>query len=131
MASIFAKIINGEIQSYKVYEDENFLAFLDIRPMVKGHTLVIPKKEVDYLFDMNPEEYTSLLLAAQKVAKGIKKSVPCTKVGMTVIGLEVPHAHVHLMPINNVADMSFKNPVVEMTQSQMNQLAQLINKNIE
>ena len=99
--------------------------------MVKGHTLVIPKKEVDYLFDMNPEEYTSLLLAAQKVAKGIKKSVPCTKVGMTVIGLEVPHAHVHLMPINNVADMSFKNPVVEMTQSEMNQLAQLINKNIE
>jgi len=131
MASIFAKIINGEIQSYKVYEDENFLAFLDIRPMVKGHTLVIPKKEVDYLFDMNPEEYTSLLLAAQKVAKGIKKSVPCTKVGMTVIGLEVPHAHVHLMPINNVGDMSFKNPVVEMTQSEMNQLAQLINKNIE
>jgi histidine triad (HIT) family protein len=131
MASIFAKIINGEIPSHKVYEDENFLAFLDIRPMVKGHTLVIPKKEVDYLFDMNPEEYTSLLLAAQKVAKGIKKSVPCTKVGMTVIGLEVPHAHVHLMPINNVGDMSFKNPVVEMTQSEMNQLAQLINKNIE
>ena len=131
MSSIFAKIINGEIPSHKVYEDENFLAFLDIRPMVKGHTLVIPKKEVDYLFDMNPEEYTSLLLAAQKVAKGIKKSVPCTKVGMTVIGLEVPHAHVHLMPINNVADMSFKNPVVEMTQSEMNQLAQLINKNVE
>ncbi|MFZ1357289.1 MAG: HIT family protein [Saprospiraceae bacterium] len=131
MSSIFAKIINGEIPSHKVYEDDNFLAFLDIRPMVKGHTLVIPKKEVDYLFDMNPEEYTSLLLAAQKVAKGIKKSVPCTKVGMTVIGLEVPHAHVHLMPINNVADMSFKNPVVEMTQSEMNQLAQLINKNIE
>ncbi|MBK8748062.1 MAG: HIT family protein [Saprospiraceae bacterium] len=131
MSSIFAKIINGEIPSHKVYEDENFLAFLDIRPMVKGHTLVIPKKEVDYLFDMNPEEYTSLLLAAQKVAKGIKKSVPCTKVGMTVIGLEVPHAHVHLMPINNVGDMSFKNPVVEMTQSEMNQLAQLINKNIE
>ena len=131
MSSIFAKIINGEIPSHKVYEDENFLAFLDIRPMVKGHTLVIPKKEVDYLFDMNPEEYTSLLLAAQKVAKGIKKSVPCTKVGMTVIGLEVPHAHVHLMPINNVADMSFKNPVIEMTQSEMNQLAQLINKNIE
>ena len=131
MSSIFAKIINGEIPSHKVYVDENFLAFLDIRPMVKGHTLVIPKKEVDYLFDMNPEEYTSLLLAAQKVAKGIKKSVPCTKVGMTVIGLEVPHAHVHLMPINNVGDMSFKNPVVEMTQSEMNQLAQLINKNIE
>jgi histidine triad (HIT) family protein len=131
MSSIFAKIINGEIPSHKVYEDENFLAFLDIRPMVKGHTLVIPKKEVDYLFDMNPEEYTSLLLAAQKVAKGIKKSVPCTKVGMTVIGLEVPHAHVHLMPINNVGDMSFKNPVIEMTQSEMNQLAQLINKNIE
>ena len=131
MSSIFAKIINGEIPSHKVYEDENFLAFLDIRPMVKGHTLVIPKKEVDYLFDMNPEEYTSLLLAAQKVAKGIKKSVPCTKVGMTVIGLEVPHAHVHLMPINNVGDMIFKNPVVEMTQSEMNQLAQLINKNIE
>ena len=131
MSSIFAKIINGEIPSHKVYEDENFLAFLDIRPMVKGHTLVIPKKEVDYLFDMNPEEYTSLLLAAQKVAKGIKKSVTCTKVGMTVIGLEVPHAHVHLMPINNVGDMSFKNPVVEMTQSEMNQLAQLINKNIE
>ncbi len=131
MPSIFTKIINGEIPSYKVYEDENYIAFLDIRPMVKGHTLVIPKKEVDYLFDMNPEEYTSLLLTAQKVAKGIKKSVSCTKVGMTVIGLEVPHAHVHLMPINAVGDMSFKNSVVEMTQSEFDQLAQLINKNIE
>lgn len=131
MSSIFTKLINGEIPSYKVYEDENFLAFLDIRPMVKGHTLVIPKKEVDYLFDMNPDDYTSLLLTAQKVAKGIKKSVPCTKVGMTVIGLEVPHAHVHLMPINKVGDMSFKNSVVEMTQSEFEHLAQMINKNIE
>lgn len=124
MAGIFSKLISGELPSYKVYEDDKFFAFLDIRPMVKGHTLVIPKKETDYIFDIEDEEYTSLLLTAKKIAKAIKVVVPCTKVGMTVIGLEVPHAHIHLMPINAVGDMSFKNPVVELSTAEFQQLAE-------
>jgi len=123
MSSIFARIISGDLPAYKVYEDDNFLAFLDIRPMVKGHTLVIPKKETDYIFDMEDENYTELLLTAKKVAKGLKVVVPCIKVGMTVIGLEVPHAHIHLMPVNAVSEMSFKNPVVELTSEEMKSLA--------
>lgn len=130
MASIFSKIISGEIPSYKVYEDEDFYAFLDIRPMVKGHTLVIPKKETDYIFDLTDDEYSALLLTAKKIAVAIKKTVPCIKVGMTVIGLEVPHAHVHLMPIDQVSQMSFKNPVVSMSDVELNALAAAINANI-
>ncbi len=130
MASIFTKIINGEIPSYKVFEDEHYLAFLDIRPMAKGHTLVIPKKEVDNLFDLDDDEYSALLLTVKKVARGIKLTVPCSKVGMTVIGLEVPHAHVHLMPIDRVSDMSFKNPVVHMSDDELSALAGAIKSNI-
>lgn len=131
MASIFSRIIAGELPSYKVYEDEDFYAFLDIRPMVKGHTLVIPKKEVDYLFDIESEEYVALMLTARKIAKAVKKAVPCIKVGMSVVGLEVPHAHVHLMPINAVSEMSFKNPVVSMSQEELAALAAEIAANIE
>lgn len=131
MASIFSRIIAGELPSYKVYEDEDFYAFLDIRPMVKGHTLVIPKKEVDYLFDLESEEYAALMLTARKIAKAVKKAVPCIKVGMSVVGLEVPHAHVHLMPINAVSEMSFKNPVVSMTQEELAALSDEIAANIE
>jgi len=112
MASIFSKIVNNEIPAYKVAEDEKFLAFLDISPVTKGHTLVIPKKEIDYLFDLDDDLYTGLHLFAKKVAAGIKKAVNCKKVGVLVLGLEVPHAHLHLIPMQNEADvMNFSNPM--------------------
>lgn len=110
MASIFSKIVNGEIPAYKVAEDENFLAFLDISPVAKGHTLVIPKKEVEYLFDLEDGLYTGLHLFAKKVAVGLKKAIPCKKVGVLVLGLEVPHAHIHLIPMQHEADvLNFSN----------------------
>lgn len=110
MASLFTKIVNGEIPAWKVAEDENYLAFLDISPVAKGHTLVIPKQEVDYLFDLDDETYTGLLLFAKKVAHGLKKAIPCKKVGVLVLGLEVSHAHIHLVPMQSEADMlNFKN----------------------
>ena len=102
MNSIFTKIINGEIPAYKIAEDENFVAFLDAMPLVKGHTLVIPKKEVDLIFDLDTEEYKNLWAFAQKVAKKVKNAVPCIRVGVAVVGLEVPHAHIHLIPLNNL-----------------------------
>lgn len=109
MASIFSKIISGEIPSYKVAETEEFLAFLDINPNVKGHTLCIPKKEVDKLFDLDKETYTGLMEFSRKVALALEKVIPCKRVGMTVIGLEVPHVHVHLIPLNGMGDMNFAN----------------------
>jgi histidine triad (HIT) family protein len=105
MASLFTKIVNGEIPSYKVAEDENFYAFLDIFPVAKGHTLVIPKKEVDYLFDLDDKTYSGLMEFSKKVAAGLKKAIPCRKVGMLVLGLEVPHAHIHLVPMQTEADL--------------------------
>jgi histidine triad (HIT) family protein len=112
MASIFSRIVNNEIPAYKVAEDEKFLAFLDISPVTKGHTLVIPKKEVDYLFDLDDDLYAGLHLFAKKVAAGIKKAVNCKKVGVLVLGLEVPHAHLHLIPMQKEADvMNFANPI--------------------
>lgn len=109
MASIFTRIVNGEIPSYKVAEDENYYAFLDIMPAAKGHTLVIPKKEVDYLFDLDDATYAGLQLFAKKVANGLKNAIPCVKVGVLVLGLEVPHAHIHLIPMQNEADvLNFK-----------------------
>jgi histidine triad (HIT) family protein len=105
--SIFTKIINGEIPCYKVAEDDNFIAFLDINPVAKGHTLVVPKKEVDYIYDLDDETLAALWLFSKKVAKGIKAAVPCNRIGISVIGLEVPHAHVHLIPINKLDDMNF------------------------
>ena len=108
MASIFSKIIAGEIPCYKVAEDDNFLAFLDIKPLAKGHTLVIPKEEVDYIFDMPDELLAELHIFAKKVAKGIEKVVECERIGIAVLGLEVAHAHVHLIPINDIGDINFK-----------------------
>ncbi len=105
MASIFSRIVQGEIPSYKVSEDENYFAFLDIFPVAKGHTLVIPKKEVDYLFDLDDETYSGLLLFAKKVAAGLKNAIPCEKVGVLVLGLEVPHAHIHLVPMQTESDL--------------------------
>ncbi len=107
MASIFSKIISGDIPSYKVAETDEFLAFLDINPNVKGHTLCIPKEEVDKLFDLDKETYTGLMEFSRKVAIAIEKAIPCKRVGMTVIGLEVPHVHVHLIPLNGMGDMNF------------------------
>ncbi|MEG2079036.1 histidine triad (HIT) family protein [Chryseobacterium piscicola] len=115
MSTIFTTIVNGEIPAYKIAEDENFLAFLDAMPLVKGHTLVIPKKEVDLIFDLDSEEYKNLWSFAQKVAKKVKSAVPCVRVGVAVVGLEVPHAHIHLIPLNQVEDMNFKNERLKLT----------------
>ena len=109
MASIFSKIISGEIPSFKIYEDENFLAFLDINPNTLGHTLCIPKKEVDQIFDLDDKTLSELIIFSKKIANAIKKAVVCERVGMSVIGLEVPHVHVHLIPINNMNDLNFSN----------------------
>ena len=109
MASIFTKIVNGEIPSYKITEDEHYYAFLDINPNAVGHTLCIPKQEVDKIFDMSEEMYVGLMRFSRKVAIAIEKAIPCKRVGMTVIGLEVPHAHVHLIPLNEMDNMNFKN----------------------
>ncbi|MGX9987441.1 HIT family protein [Soonwooa purpurea] len=109
MSSIFTKIINGEIPSYKIAEDDNFIAFLDVMPLVKGHTLVIPKKEVDLIFDLESEDFKNLWGFAQQVAKKIEKAIPCKRVGVAVVGLEVPHAHIHLVPLNAMQDLNFGN----------------------
>lgn len=109
MSSIFTKIINGEIPAYKIAEDDHFIAFLDAMPLVKGHTLVVPKKEIDLIFDLDSEEYKNLWSFAQDVARKVKKAIPCVRVGVAVVGLEVPHAHIHLIPLNKVEDMNFKN----------------------
>ena len=126
MASIFTKIINGEIPSYKVAEDEQFYAFLDIRPLAKGHTLVIPKKEIDYIFDLDDELLGEMIKFSKRLGLAIEKVVPCKRMGMTVLGLEVPHAHIHLVPINSVYDIDFKKSPVEMTQEEFMDLADKI-----
>ncbi|WP_261511013.1 HIT family protein [Chryseobacterium paludis] len=115
MSTIFTKIINGDIPSYKIAEDEDFIAFLDAMPLVKGHTLVVPKKEVDLIFDLESEEYKNLWAFSQKVAKQIKIAIPCIRVGVAVVGLEVPHAHIHLIPLNKVEDMNFRNERLKLT----------------
>ena len=122
MSTIFTKIINGEIPSYKIAEDENFIAFLDAMPLVKGHTLVVPKKEVDLIFDLESEEYKNLWGFAQKVAKKVKNAIPCVRIGVAVVGLEVPHAHIHLIPLNNVEDMNFKNERLKLTNEEYTEI---------
>jgi len=128
MATIFSKIINGEIPCYKVAENDQFLAFLDILPVAKGHCLVIPKKEVDYYFDLDAQMMTDINLFAKEVAIKIKKVVPCIKVGVAVIGLEVSHAHIHLVPMNSVGDLNFTKDRVKMTPEQFEALATEIAK---
>ncbi|MDR1584911.1 MAG: HIT family protein [Prevotellaceae bacterium] len=123
MASIFSRIVAGEIPCYKVAEDERFLAFLDINPLAKGHTLVIPKKEEDYIFNLDDETYSGLMNFARNTAKAIEKAVPCLRIGVAVIGLEVPHAHVHLIPIQKEADMNFANPKLKLPPEEMNEIA--------
>ena len=126
MASIFTKIISGEISSFKVAENENFLAFLDISPIAKGHVLVIPKRETDYLFDISKDEYLELWKFAQKVAKAMDKVLDCNRIGVAVIGLEVPHAHIHLVPLNNLSDINFERPKLSFSEEEMNTVAQMI-----
>jgi histidine triad (HIT) family protein len=128
MASIFTKIVNGEIPSWKVAEDENFYAFLDIFPVAKGHTLVIPKKEVDYLFDLDDATYAGLQLFAKKVAIGIQKAIPCQKVGVMVLGLEVPHAHIHLVPMQTEADLLHFSKKLSLSKEEMAEIAAAIAK---
>ncbi len=109
MSTIFSKIIAGEIPSYKIVEDENYFAFLDIMPVAKGHTLVIPKKEIDYIFDLEDEYLAGMMVFAKKIAKAIEQTIPCKRIGVAVVGLEVPHAHIHLIPINSVSDINFSH----------------------
>ncbi len=118
MASIFTKIINGEIPSYKIAENEHCFAFLDINPLQKGHTLVVPKVEVDRYYDLEPAILSELTLFSQQIAKAIKQAYPCDRVGVAVIGLEVPHAHVHLIPINRMADMDFRSPKLQLSRDE-------------
>lgn len=131
MASIFTKIVKGEIPAWKVAEDENYLAFLDISPTAKGHTLVIPKKEVDYLFDLDDELYSGLQLFARKVAVGLKKAVPCQRIGVLVLGLEVPHAHIHLIPMQNEGDVLNFSDKVKLEKSEFEELQKRISKEIQ
>ena len=126
MSSIFTKIINGEIPAYKITEDENYLAFLDVNPNAKGHTLCIPKQEIDKIFDMEEEQYLGLLKFSRKVAKALEKAVPCKRVGIAVIGLEVPHAHVHLVPINSSNDINFTQPKAKLSEEQLKAAQQKI-----
>jgi len=126
--SIFTKIVSGEIPSYKIAEDDNYLAFLDINPNTKGHTLVIPKKEINKLFDLDQKEYLDLMSFSYRVAKAIEKTVPCKRIGMSVIGLEVPHVHVHLIPINTMSDMRFVEKE-KLTSNDFESLARNISSN--
>lgn len=130
MASIFTKIINREIPAHIVAENDTALAFLDIRPLTKGHTLVIPKQEVDYLFDLDDDTYTRLNLFAKEVALGVQKSIPCERIATAVIGLEVPHAHIHLIPINKMSDANFSNPKLELSDEEMKQIAEAIREEV-
>lgn len=129
MASIFSKIVKGEIPCYKVAETEDFLAFLDVFPLVKGHTLVIPKKEIDYIFDLEDDLYQRLWLFSKKVASAVEKAIPCQRIGIAVIGLEVPHTHIHLVPLANAHDIDFSKPKLKFTEEEMIQVADAISRN--
>ncbi len=131
MASIFTKIINGEIPSYKIAEDEKCYAFLDIAPLAEGHTLVVPKQEVDYIFDLDDELLTHLHLFAKKVAKAMKEVIECEKIGMAVIGLDVRHTHIHLVPLKEVGDLNFARPKLELPKERMLEIANLISSKIK
>ena len=131
MASIFTRIINGEIPCYKVAEDDRYYAFLDISPMAKGHTLVVPKVEVDYLFDLDPQVLAGMAIFAQKVAKGIEAAIPCKRVGVAVLGMEVPHAHIHLVPLNKESDLDFRREKLKFSPEEFADIAKAIAENIK
>ncbi len=123
MPSIFSRIINGEIPAWKVAESERFLAFLDVNPLAKGHTLIVPKIETDYFFDLSDEEITSIMLFSKKVATALRSTLPCLRIGMSVIGLEVPHAHIHLVPLNSMGDINFSNSRLNLSAEEMEAIA--------
>ncbi len=126
MSSVFTRIIKGEIPCYKIAEDDNYFAFLDINPLKKGHTLVVPKKEEDYIYDLNDDIIAGMMVFSKKVAGAIEKVVPCNRIGIVVLGLEVPHAHMHLIPIDSEADVKFSNPRVKLTDTEFRELAEKI-----
>ena len=126
MASIFTKIINGEIPCYKIQENDKFIAFLDVFPLVHGHVLVVPKKETDYIFDIEDQELSEMMLFAKKVAKALKAAVPCKRIGIAVIGLEVPHAHIHLVPMNTANDVNFTQAKLKPTSEELASMAERI-----
>ena len=128
--SIFSKIIRGDLPSYKVLEDENNFSFLDINPLAYGHTLVVPKKEIDYIFDLSSKEYLDLLSFCRKIAIAMKKVIPCERIGVSIIGLEVPHAHVHLVPINSISDLNFERDKLKFTEEEMFSIANKISSSI-
>jgi Diadenosine tetraphosphate (Ap4A) hydrolase and other HIT family hydrolases len=130
MASIFTRIINGEIPCYKVAEDERYFAFLDINPLKAGHTLVVPKQETDYIFDLSDESLAGLILFSKKVAKGIRSAYPCNRIGVAVLGLEIPHAHIHLVPMDSMEDINFKNPKLKFTPEEFKSIANSISAKI-
>jgi histidine triad (HIT) family protein len=130
MPSIFSRIISGEIPCYKIAENDTFIAFLDVNPLAKGHTLIVPKSEIDYIFDLNDSILSEILVFSKKIAKAIEKSIPCRRIGLTVIGLEVPHAHIHLIPISSESDMNFRNPKLKLSSDEMQRVADEIIYNL-
>ena len=130
MATIFTKIIKGEIPCYKIAEDDNYFAFLDINPLKAGHTLVVPKIETDYIFDLDDDQLAGMILFSKKVAKAIKRAIPCKRIGVAVLGLEVPHAHIHLVPMDSMEDVNFKNPKLKFTPEEFKEIAAKINSKI-
>ena len=126
MATIFSKIISGEIPCHKIAETHDYFAFLDIMPLAIGHTLVIPKREVDYIFDLSNEELSGIIQFAKRVAAAVEKSIPCLRIGVSVIGLEVPHAHIHLIPLNSMEDINFSRPKLKPTSEELSQIAEKI-----
>lgn len=126
MATIFTKIIKGEIPCYKIAEDKRYFAFLDINPLMAGHTLVVPKNETDYVFDLSDDELSGLVLFSKKVAMAIEKAIPCARIGVAVVGLEVPHVHIHLVPMNTMNDLNFRNPKLKFTPEEFSKIAKKI-----
>jgi histidine triad (HIT) family protein len=130
MASIFTRIINGEIPCYKVAEDDRYFAFLDINPLKRGHTLVVPKQETDYIFDLDDDTIAGMIVFSKKIAVAIKAAIPCKRIGVAVLGLEIPHAHIHLVPMDSMEDVNFKNPKLKLTPEEFKVIAEKIKKNI-
>jgi histidine triad (HIT) family protein len=131
MATIFTRIIRGEIPCYKIAEDQNYFAFLDINPLRVGHTLVITKKETDYIFDLDDEELAGLIIFSKKVAKAIHRSIPCTRIGVAILGLEVPHAHIHLVPMDSMEDVNFRNPKLKFSSEEFKEIAAKISSKVK
>lgn len=130
MATIFSRIINGEIPCYKIAEDERYFAFLDINPLKKGHTLVVPKQETDYVFDLDDDQLAGLIIFSKKIAAAVKKAFPCNRIGIAVLGLEVPHTHIHLVPMDSMEDVNFRNPKLKLSPEQFKEIAEKIRAKI-